>query len=109
MCQNGCHMGIGTQILVYFSTYLINNRQTKGLHDRHSSGVLQRGDGSHYCTEDWRFRSIYQIVTDRLARTTTATCDTEDRQYCGETHQGVISHQSREWDSMLLVNNVKQC
>ncbi|KAL1885186.1 hypothetical protein Plec18167_001843 [Paecilomyces lecythidis] len=46
-------------------------------------------------TGDWRSRSIYQIVTDRFARTdgsTTATCDTEDRQYCGGTYQGVIDH-----------------
>jgi alpha-amylase len=46
-------------------------------------------------TGDWRSRSIYQVVTDRFARadgSTTASCNTEDRQYCGGTYQGIINH-----------------
>lgn len=43
----------------------------------------------------WRSQSIYQIVTDRFARTdgsTTATCNTGDGVYCGGTWQGIINH-----------------
>lgn len=43
---------------------------------------------------DWRSRSIYQVLTDRFARTdgsTTAACPTEDRRYCGGTYRGIIS------------------
>ena len=41
----------------------------------------------------WRSQSIYQVVTDRFARTdgsTTAPCDLGD--YCGGTWQGLINH-----------------
>jgi alpha-amylase len=41
----------------------------------------------------WRSKSIYQVLTDRFARTdgsTTATCNTGDRVYCGGTYQGLI-------------------
>ncbi|KEQ76988.1 putative alpha-amylase [Aureobasidium namibiae CBS 147.97] len=41
----------------------------------------------------WRAQSIYQVMTDRFARTdgsTTASCDLGD--YCGGTWQGLISH-----------------
>lgn len=40
----------------------------------------------------WRSRSIYQLLTDRFARadgSTTATCNTEDRVYCGGSWTGV--------------------
>ncbi|KAI3197384.1 CAZyme family GH13 [Penicillium roqueforti] len=43
--------------------------------------------------DEWRSRSIYFMLTDRFARTdgsTTATCDTSDRKYCGGTWQGII-------------------
>jgi alpha-amylase len=43
----------------------------------------------------WRGKSIYQLLTDRFARTdgsTTSTCNTGDRTYCGGTWQGVINH-----------------
>lgn len=43
---------------------------------------------------DWRQQSIYQVMTDRFARTdlsTTATCDTSAAVYCGGTYQGLIS------------------
>ena len=43
----------------------------------------------------WRSRSIYQLLTDRFARTdgsTSSTCDTEDRVYCGGSWVGVINH-----------------
>lgn len=44
--------------------------------------------------DDWRSRSIYQLITDRFARTdgsTTAPCDLAANQYCGGTWQGIIS------------------
>ncbi|KAF2634086.1 family 13 alpha amylase in complex with acarbose [Massarina eburnea CBS 473.64] len=43
--------------------------------------------------DQWRSRSIYQLLTDRFARTdgsTTAKCNTEDGEYCGGTYQGII-------------------
>ncbi|KAK9235373.1 glycoside hydrolase superfamily [Lipomyces kononenkoae] len=43
---------------------------------------------------NWRGRSIYQIVTDRFARTdgsTTYSCDVTDRAYCGGSYQGIIN------------------
>jgi alpha-amylase len=43
---------------------------------------------------DWRSRTIYQIVTDRFARTdgsTTTSCDTGLGLYCGGTWAGIIS------------------
>ncbi len=43
---------------------------------------------------EWRSQSIYQVLTDRFARTdlsTTAACDTGDQVYCGGTWQGIIS------------------
>lgn len=42
---------------------------------------------------EWRSQSIYQVLTDRFARTdgsTTATCDTGDGIYCGGSWQGII-------------------
>lgn len=42
---------------------------------------------------EWRAQSIYQLLTDRFARTdgsTTATCNTPDGIYCGGSWQGVI-------------------
>jgi len=42
---------------------------------------------------EWRSKSIYQVLTDRFARTdgsTSATCDTGDRVYCGGTYRGLI-------------------
>ncbi|KAF4633064.1 hypothetical protein G7Y89_g5062 [Cudoniella acicularis] len=42
----------------------------------------------------WRGQSIYQVLTDRFARTddsTTAPCNTADGIYCGGTFQGIIS------------------
>lgn len=41
----------------------------------------------------WRDQSIYQIVTDRFARTdgsTSASCDVSKREYCGGSFQGII-------------------
>ncbi|PKX92761.1 alpha-amylase [Aspergillus novofumigatus IBT 16806] len=43
--------------------------------------------------EQWRSQSIYFLLTDRFARTdgsTTASCDTTARKYCGGTWQGII-------------------
>ncbi|VBB72744.1 Putative Glycoside Hydrolase Family 13 [Podospora comata] len=43
---------------------------------------------------EWRKQSIYQVVTDRFARTdlsTTAPCDTTHQVYCGGTWRGLIS------------------
>ncbi|KAL2821865.1 glycoside hydrolase superfamily [Aspergillus granulosus] len=42
----------------------------------------------------WRSQSIYFLLTDRFARTdnsTTASCDTNDRQYCGGTWRGIMN------------------
>ncbi|KAJ5669398.1 hypothetical protein N7462_010468 [Penicillium macrosclerotiorum] len=42
----------------------------------------------------WRSQSIYFMLTDRFARTdgsTTASCDTSAREYCGGTWQGIIN------------------
>ncbi|KAF2260515.1 alpha-amylase [Lojkania enalia] len=44
--------------------------------------------------EQWRGRSIYQLLTDRYARTdgrTTAACDTQNRDFCGGTWRGIIN------------------
>ncbi|KAF2008156.1 glycoside hydrolase family 13 protein [Amniculicola lignicola CBS 123094] len=43
--------------------------------------------------EEWRGRSIYQLLTDRFALTdgsTTAKCNTADGVYCGGTWRGII-------------------
>ncbi|KAL2158581.1 hypothetical protein VTH06DRAFT_4348 [Thermothelomyces fergusii] len=43
---------------------------------------------------EWRKQSIYQVVTDRFARSdlsTTAPCNTADQAYCGGTWRGLIS------------------
>lgn len=43
---------------------------------------------------EWRSQSIYQVMTDRFARTdlsTTAACDASEGIYCGGTWQGLIS------------------
>lgn len=43
---------------------------------------------------EWREQSVYQVMTDRFARTdlsTTAACDTSRGVYCGGTYQGLIS------------------
>lgn len=43
---------------------------------------------------EWRKQSIYQVVTDRFARTdlsTTAQCNPADQVYCGGTWRGLIS------------------
>lgn len=42
----------------------------------------------------WRSQSIYQVMTDRFARTdlsTTAACDSSQGVYCGGTWKGLIS------------------
>jgi alpha-amylase len=42
---------------------------------------------------EWRAQSIYQVMTDRFARTdgsTTASCDLGN--YCGGTWEGLINH-----------------
>ncbi len=43
----------------------------------------------------WRSQSIYQVLTDRYARTdgsTTAACSTSAQVYCGGSWQGIINH-----------------
>ncbi|PGH17299.1 hypothetical protein AJ79_01183 [Helicocarpus griseus UAMH5409] len=43
--------------------------------------------------EEWRARSIYQIITDRFARPggdISSPCNTKDQVYCGGTYQGII-------------------
>lgn len=44
--------------------------------------------------DQWRSRSIYQVMTDRFARSdgsTTATCDSSKGLYCGGSWQGLIN------------------
>ncbi|KAI7071629.1 hypothetical protein KC352_g42474, partial [Hortaea werneckii] len=41
--------------------------------------------------DEWRGRSIYQVLTDRFARTdgsTSATCNTGEGLYCGGSFKG---------------------
>lgn len=43
----------------------------------------------------WRSQSIYQVLTDRFARTdgsTTATCNTAAQAYCGGSWRGIVNH-----------------
>lgn len=43
-------------------------------------------------TNDWRSRSIYQVIVDRFARTdgsTTEACDVEKKLHCGGTWKGL--------------------
>jgi alpha-amylase len=43
---------------------------------------------------EWRSQSIYQVLTDRFARTdgsTTATCNTGDQVHCGGSWKGIIN------------------
>jgi len=43
--------------------------------------------------EQWRTRSIYQVLTDRFAvanGSTTVPCDTGARRYCGGSYRGII-------------------
>lgn len=45
--------------------------------------------------DDWRSRSIYQLITDRFARTDLSTdypCNTTEQLYCGGTFQGIINN-----------------
>ncbi|KAL8843695.1 MAG: hypothetical protein Q9176_001903 [Flavoplaca citrina] len=47
---------------------------------------------SDVAPNDWRGRSIYQIITDRFSPSdSTMPCDVAKRQYCGGTWQGIIS------------------
>ncbi|ESZ94176.1 alpha-amylase [Sclerotinia borealis F-4128] len=45
-------------------------------------------------SDDWRSQSIYQLITDRFARTdgsTTYACNNTEQLYCGGTFQGIIN------------------
>jgi len=44
--------------------------------------------------DQWRGRSIYQVVTDRfaVADDSAPTCDSSARKYCGGSWQGIINH-----------------
>lgn len=53
------------------------------------AGVSLAGDAAY-----WRPQAIYQIMTDRFARTdnsTSATCDTSNNDYCGGTWRGILN------------------
>lgn len=44
--------------------------------------------------DEWRSRSIYQVLTDRFARgdgSTDAPCDTGAKKYCGGNYRGLMS------------------
>ena len=62
---------------------------------------------------DWQTRSIYQLLTDRFARTdgsTTAACDPATAGYCGGSWQGIITQLDyiqvslRDKESMFTVS-----
>ncbi|KAH8791321.1 glycoside hydrolase family 13 protein [Hyaloscypha sp. PMI_1271] len=56
--------------------------------------VSLAGSVSALSPAEWRSQSIYQVLTDRFARTdgsTTATCNTGDQIYCGGSWQGIIN------------------
>ncbi|TFK38764.1 glycoside hydrolase family 13 protein [Crucibulum laeve] len=66
--------------------------------------------------DDWRGRSIYQVVTDRFARddNQTPACNTTDRKYCGGTWKGITNRldyiQNMGFDSVWIspiVGNVE--
>lgn len=43
--------------------------------------------------DEWAKQSVYQVMTDRFARTdgsTTVACDSSAAQYCGGSFQGLI-------------------
>ncbi|KAF9467000.1 glycoside hydrolase family 13 protein [Collybia nuda] len=44
--------------------------------------------------DEWRGRSIYQLLTDRFATTNNSSspCDTTSRKYCGGTWKGITAH-----------------
>ncbi|RDB27294.1 Alpha-amylase 1 [Hypsizygus marmoreus] len=44
--------------------------------------------------DQWRSRSIYQLLTDRFAPSdnSSPTCDTTTRKYCGGTYKGITNH-----------------
>lgn len=57
-----------------------------------ASALLSVADAAS--NEDWKSRSIYQILTDRFARTdgsTTAPCE-DLSQHCNGTWAGLIDH-----------------
>ena len=58
--------------------------------------VLALALPSHTATiDDWRSRSIYQVLTDRFALTdgsTTSKCDPAESIYCGGSYQGIINN-----------------
>ncbi|EEP76904.1 hypothetical protein UREG_01753 [Uncinocarpus reesii 1704] len=59
--------------------------------------------------DDWKPRSVYQILTDRFARTdgsTTAPCNAEDGITCGGTWKGITDHldyiQGMGFDAIMI-------
>lgn len=63
-------------------------------------------------TKAWKTRSVYQVMTDRFARTdgsTTASCDLD--MYCGGTWKGLINHldyiQGMGFDAVMISPIVK--
>lgn len=69
--------------------------------------------------DDWKSRSIYQVVTDRFARSdgsTTSPCDPGEGKYCGGSWQGLIKHLdyiqgmgfSAVWISPVTLNLVQK-
>ncbi|KAL2013069.1 hypothetical protein VTN00DRAFT_594 [Thermoascus crustaceus] len=60
-------------------------------------------------TTSWKPRSVYQVFTDRFARTdgsTDAPCNTTEGLYCGGTWRGVIDHldyiQGMGFDAVMI-------
>ncbi|GAB1311163.1 alpha-amylase [Madurella fahalii] len=77
--------------------------------------LLQLSGAAALSAAEWRKQSIYQVVTDRFARTdlsTTTPCDTAQQAYCGGTWQGLISKldyiQSMGFTAVWISPTVKQ-
>lgn len=51
--------------------------------------IISLGSVLSKTKEEWKTRSIYQIVTDRFARTNGDTAGCDLRNYCGGTFQGI--------------------
>lgn len=78
-------------------------------------GLIQCLPVSAAGSDDWRGRTVYQVMTDRFARTdgsTTATCNTVDGVYCGGSWQGLINKldyiQGMGFDSVWISPVTKQ-
>lgn len=57
-----------------------------------AAAALHQGAVSALSAAEWRSQTIYQVMTDRFARTdgsTTARCEMSDQTYCGGSWLGI--------------------